>query len=480
MTSLGDFQVTNYLNDPSFYGSQLLYDPATEDPYSNPAVRERIFNALQGTTQTQAEMQALQSPESTWQMSGTGYNAGLNIPDAPDRNSSDLGDIATFLAIAGGLGGIGSALAGGLGSSGAGLGGFDALTAADMAAGDAMLGGMGQDYGSFLNSLGGASGASVAPSLPSTPSTQTPVSFASGTTGNATPAIYDEATGALVGQNNLGSAFPNYPGVMTGATGGLAANSLGGAIANGVGQSLGSTVGNAAGSAVGNSLLGGAAGGVSNSALGGLLGALTASMGGAQQTGTQTSIQDIPDWQKPYVTQAMQGAQTAYQNSTPSSLLAPAEQQMLQTIQGNYLNPASNPYLRDTFDQGAKAMSDSYLTTTQPRTDALFGRSGQAFGGNSGYQETVARNQLGFGQNLKNLATDIYGGNYTRERQNQVNATQNAPSYATGQVNANFAPVNNYATIAGQRTGSQTSTPLYENRAGQALYGGLLGSQIFR
>lgn len=225
---------------------------------------------------------------------------------------------------------------------------------------------------------------------------------------------------------------------------------------------------------------GGASSGMSGSALGGLLGALTASMGGARQTGTQTTIQDIPDWQKPYVTQAMQGAQTAFQNSTPSSLLAPAEQQMLQTIQGNYLNPASNPYLRDTFDQAAKAMSDSYLTTTQPRTDSLFGRSGQAFGGNSGYQETVARNQLGFGQNLKNLATDIYGGNYTRERQNQVGATQNAPGFATNQVGANFAPVNNYATIAGQRTGSQTSTPLYENRAGQALYGGLLGSQIFR
>jgi hypothetical protein len=229
------------------------------------------------------------------------------------------------------------------------------------------------------------------------------------------------------------------------------------------------------------SLLPSAAGtGLGGSALGGLLGALTAGLGGSKQTGTQTTVQDIPDWQKPFVMSAMSGAANQYANTAPSSLLAPAEAQMGATINGAYLNPQSNPYLRETYDQGAKALTDNYMTATQPRTDAMFGRSGQAFGGNSGYQETVARNQFGLGQNLKNLATDVYGGNYNRERQNQFTATQNAPSFATNRVGAQFAPVNNFSNISNRSMGSQTSSPLYENKAGQALYGGLLGSQIFR
>lgn len=127
MTSLGDFLVDQYLNDPAtqearFNGGSILFDPATEDPFTNAAVRERIFNALQGNTNTDATMSALQSPESTWQLGGSGYNASLNIPDAPDRNDGDFGDIMKFALMAGGLSGLGNMFAGNLG----GLGGVDA------------------------------------------------------------------------------------------------------------------------------------------------------------------------------------------------------------------------------------------------------------------------------------------------------------------------------------------------------------------
>lgn len=215
--------------------------------------------------------------------------------------------------------------------------------------------------------------------------------------------------------------------------------------------------------------------------LGAGLGAAAGSQsGGSKPAGTTTTIQDIPDWQKALLIPALTQSQGLLQSQVgqTSPLLGPAQDQFSRTIAGDYLNPASNPWLKDTYDQAAKSVTDSYLSTTQPRTDAFF-YGANAFGpGNSAYAETVARNQFGLGQNLKNLATDIYGGNYGRERQNQLTATAAAPDFSQAILGTPWAPYKNFLNVAGGNFGSSVQQPYFTNKLGSIFSGAMLGSAL--
>lgn len=129
-------------------------------------------------------------------------------------------------------------------------------------------------------------------------------------------------------------------------------------------------------------------------------------------------------------------AEGQYLNANPANAwlteqmnnyVVPDTQGLRDTASGMYLSPDSNPWLQATYDRAARGVTDQYLNTTQPRTDAMFNRAG-AFGpGNSAYAEIVARNNYGLGENLGNLATDIYGGNYNTERNRQFAAQGQLP-----------------------------------------------------
>ena len=111
----------------------------------------------------------------------------------------------------------------------------------------------------------------------------------------------------------------------------------------------------------------------------------------------------------------------------------------------------------------------------------MFNKAG-AFGPqNSAWTETVARNNFGLGQNLNNLATDIYGGNFNKERDRQTSAIADAPRFYSGVDQYKNLPYDwkksqlNYG-------GSQTTTPYFDNTWGGILSGGLAGfaaSQLF-
>lgn len=136
-TTVGNFILDEYLRDPSFYGKQL-WNPATEDPYTDPVVRQRIYNQLKASGQLQPSFDAMTGPESSWTAAGTDYNSALNIPDAPDRDQSFLSEMAPIIApFAGAIGGAGwlSSLLGG-GAGAAGFGGLlDTALPAEMFSG---------------------------------------------------------------------------------------------------------------------------------------------------------------------------------------------------------------------------------------------------------------------------------------------------------------------------------------------------------
>lgn len=219
---------------------------------------------------------------------------------------------------------------------------------------------------------------------------------------------------------------------------------------------------------------------------------------------TQTTSTEPPDYLLPFLRQSA-GSASALFNSGPS--VVPFSQQTNQalnlqqnralggsplvssaqgltnsTLNGDFLN--SNPYLDATFDRAAGAVNRSL--------DETYARSGRDLDSNM----AVRADQL------NNLATNIYGGNYQNERDRQMGALGaavplaredyfdisqlgNVGAAVEGQaqniLDAPFMALERFnAGLSGAPMGqtSSTTTPLYSNPAGGLLGGALTGAQL--
>ncbi len=132
--------------------------------------------------------------------------------------------------------------------------------------------------------------------------------------------------------------------------------------------------------------------------------------------------------QSPVTQQAQQGI---YDIATqPNQLLGAAQGQAADTLNGQYFgaNPAmqglyatgsgqylnSNPYLDETFNRASDAVGKQFSKNVMPSIASMFSSAGR-YGSNQ-MAEGMGQAQERYGDTLNNLATDIYGGNYGRER----------------------------------------------------------------
>ena len=187
-----------------------------------------------------------------------------------------------------------------------------------------------------------------------------------------------------------------------------------------------------------------------------ILGSAGLGLLGSMGDDTVTQRQELPDFLKPYAplyaqmgfdlsqmpfnpypyetvapfTQDQQSAMDAVrQRATAGSpVVNAAQEQTLNTIQGDYLNPQTNPYLQQTYDLAADRMGDAFSRGTAAQTDANFARAG-AFGG-SAWQEAQEGNQRAFGDALGTLGANLFGNNYAQERNRQQQASMFAPNLA--------------------------------------------------
>lgn len=90
-------------------------------------------------------------------------------------------------------------------------------------------------------------------------------------------------------------------------------------------------------------------------------------------------------------------------------LMSDSDRQLEKTLNGDYLKPASNPYLRNTFNTAAGAVED---------------RLNSEFAGAGRNAEASLPLQA---EQMNNLATQIYGQNYQDERNRQMSALGMAP-----------------------------------------------------
>jgi hypothetical protein len=201
-------------------------------------------------------------------------------------------------------------------------------------------------------------------------------------------------------------------------------------------------------------------------------GALAGSMNGSQQAGTTTSVTDIPEWLKPAAMKLIgQGDTMVGQNMVQPGTFNQSDSIMNGIMGGSIANPHlgdDNPY----FEQ----MLTKSLNDTQGRVNAQFGnRAG--FGG-SANQELLQRglgdqsNAMRFGQFDKQTAL------YENDINRRLATATSQPAYSAAKTSASFAPLTAQKGLF-NFGGSQTSTPYFNNPTGGALYGGLLGSQLF-
>lgn len=130
----------------------------------------------------------------------------------------------------------------------------------------------------------------------------------------------------------------------------------------------------------------------------------------------------------PYQLQAMGGI--VDQSGQNQALVDQGLGETSKTIQGDYLNPETNPYLKGTYDAAAQSVADTYSTATAPGITAAAQRAGQF--GSSGMDESLWMARYGLGNNLDQLAANIYGTNYAAERANQIKTVQSLPQTVEG------------------------------------------------
>lgn len=201
---------------------------------------------------------------------------------------------------------------------------------------------------------------------------------------------------------------------------------------------------------------------------------------------------------------ALQAAQQRAMTGNP--LVPAAQQQLLGTIQGQYLG--GNPFFQGAFAPAAQAAERQYQSSVNQAL-SNFSRAGRYGSG----AMTGALNQAGgeFARALSGTAGQLAYANYADERARQMAAMQAAPQMATadyGDINrllqlgqmseayqeaaladainrynfeqqAPYSRLQSFLSAAyGAPTGVQQVTPVYRNQLGQAVGGALAGAGL--
>lgn len=165
-------------------------------------------------------------------------------------------------------------------------------------------------------------------------------------------------------------------------------------------------------------------------------------MSGGSKTQTTTNQTVIPEEVKPLLSQYLSQAQTLSQQPGSNTLMDRGAAGALWQADNAYsgINAArsglmdvaagqgydQNPYFDATVQKSMGDITRNYNEAIAPQTNANFARAG-AFGG-SAWQQANERNQRGLGEALGNTSNAMRSGNYSQERQNQMQAYGLLPS----------------------------------------------------
>lgn len=183
-------------------------------------------------------------------------------------------------------------------------------------------------------------------------------------------------------------------------------------------------------------------------------------MGGGGQSQNSTTTTEPWKGQQPYLTKGFEEAGRLYKEGPaeyfPGSTFVPMSGQTQQglwgteylagqqgdindnaaaygqnVLKGNYLNPATNPYLQQTYDAAAGRLNEDFSENTLPSIASMFGTSGGV--GNSSLALAAGDAGGDLTRSKADLAANIYGNNFQQERGRQQDIAGMAGKLREGQ-----------------------------------------------
>jgi hypothetical protein len=113
---------------------------------------------------------------------------------------------------------------------------------------------------------------------------------------------------------------------------------------------------------------------------------------------------------------------------TGSPLVTAAQDLTAATMAGDYLDPATNPYLTSAMDAATRPMREAFTEDVLPRIDTAFSQGGRYGSGLQGRQQLRAAED--YLQGLGDVGSKMAYSNYADERARQVAAGMAAPGMA--------------------------------------------------
>lgn len=116
-----------------------------------------------------------------------------------------------------------------------------------------------------------------------------------------------------------------------------------------------------------------------------------------------------------------------------SSVSKNANWNATNTLGGQYLDPATNPWLSKTYDAAASDMTRNYSNAVVPGINGTFSQAGRY--GSGAHQQAIGDAGRTLSSQLGNMGTQLYGQNYAQERGNQMNVMGMSPQLANADYN---------------------------------------------
>lgn len=125
------------------------------------------------------------------------------------------------------------------------------------------------------------------------------------------------------------------------------------------------------------------------------------------------------------------------------------QQMALDMLNGRYLDPATNPTLRANVSAAAAPITDSFTQSFLPNVTSQAIQGGAYGGSRQGVVESLGQSETA--RQVGNISAQMYGDNYNRERQNQLNS----PMYLAQALGLQNQGANSLLDISNQQRQAQ-------------------------
>lgn len=162
--------------------------------------------------------------------------------------------------------------------------------------------------------------------------------------------------------------------------------------------------------------------------------------GGSKQTTTNSIPKELRPLATAYAKQAMQLGNAQFTPYTGQRFAGlNTSQNSAGDFYKNMMSSGTNPYLDQMVGKAQSNLVDNYQNTIMPQLDMMRARSGSF--GNSGIDQTMQRSQKDLMNQLSDVSTQMYGGQYNADQARRFEGAQGLMGFGAMQQQAAQNPL---------------------------------------